>query len=36
MLVNQGVLAFELFNRVPPPDGVMRRALMERLGRPFP
>ncbi len=36
MLVNQGVLAFELFNRVAPPDGVMRRALMERLGRPFP
>jgi len=33
MLVNQGVLAFELFNRVKPPDRVMRRALMSALGR---
>ena len=33
MLINQGELAFELFNRVPPPPGVMRRALLERLGR---
>ena len=33
MLANQGELAFELFNRVAPPRGVMRRALMERLGR---
>ena len=33
MLVNQGELAFELFNGVAPPKGVMRRALWERLGR---
>jgi shikimate dehydrogenase len=33
MLINQGELAFELFNRVAPPEGVMRRALLERLGR---
>jgi shikimate dehydrogenase len=33
MLINQGELAFELFNRVPPPPGVMRHALLERLGR---
>jgi shikimate dehydrogenase len=33
MLVNQGELAFELFNGLAPPPGVMRRALWERLGR---
>ncbi|HXN85087.1 MAG TPA: hypothetical protein VN867_03400, partial [Candidatus Binataceae bacterium] len=33
MLINQGELAFKLFNRVAPPAGVMRRALLERLGR---
>jgi shikimate 5-dehydrogenase len=33
MLVNQGELAFELFNGAAPPPGVMRRALWERLGR---
>lgn len=33
MLINQGELAFELFNGVAPPAGVMRRALLERLGR---
>jgi shikimate dehydrogenase len=33
MLVHQGELAFRLFNGVAPPKGVMRRALMERLGR---
>lgn len=33
MLINQGELAFRLFNRVAPPPGVMRRVLMERLGR---
>ena len=33
MLVNQGVLAFELFNAVAPPAGVMRAALMSALGR---
>src|SRR5262249_41067819 len=33
MLVNQGELAFELFNGVTPPPDVMRRALWERLGR---
>jgi len=33
MLINQGELAFELFNRIAPPEGVMRRALLERLGR---
>lgn len=33
MLINQGVLAFELFNRVKPPEGIMRRALMSALGR---
>jgi hypothetical protein len=31
--VNQGELAFELFNGVAPPPGVMRRALWQRLGR---
>ncbi len=36
MLVNQGELAFELFNGVAPPPGVMRRALWERLGRDSP
>jgi shikimate dehydrogenase len=34
MLLNQGVLAFRLFNRLTPPAGVMRRALFESLGRP--
>jgi shikimate dehydrogenase len=33
MLVNQGELAFKLFNRVAPPAGVMRAALFEALGR---
>jgi shikimate dehydrogenase len=33
MLVRQGELAFELFNGVAPPAGVMRRALWSRLGR---
>jgi shikimate dehydrogenase len=33
MLVNQGELAFKLFNRVAPPAGVMRAALLESLGR---
>jgi shikimate dehydrogenase len=33
MLINQGVLAFELFNGVAPPAGVMRTALMFALGR---
>ena len=33
MLINQGVLAFELFNGAKPPHGVMRRALMAALGR---
>jgi shikimate dehydrogenase len=33
MLVNQGELAFKLFNGVAPPRGVMRRALWQRLGR---
>lgn len=33
MLANQGVLAFELFNEVAPPAGVMRAALMAALGR---
>jgi len=33
MLINQGELAFELFNHVAPPDGVMGRALLARLGR---
>ncbi len=33
MLANQGELAFELFNGVKPPAGLMRRTLMERLGR---
>jgi shikimate dehydrogenase len=33
MLINQGVLAFELFNGVAPPAGVMRTALMSALGR---
>lgn len=34
MLLHQGALAFRLFNRVPAPIDVMRRALMEQLGRP--
>ena len=34
MLLNQAVLAFKLFNGVAPPADVMRRALMEHLGRP--
>jgi shikimate dehydrogenase len=34
MLVNQGELAFELFNGLAPPASVMRRALCDRLGRP--
>jgi shikimate dehydrogenase len=33
MLAGQGELAFELFNGVPPPPGVMRAALMRMLGR---
>ncbi len=33
MLVNQGELAFKLFNRVAPPAGVMRAALFSTLGR---
>jgi shikimate dehydrogenase len=33
MLVNQGELAFKLFNRIAPPAGVMRAALFEALGR---
>ena len=33
MLANQGELAFALFNRIASPAGVMRRALLERLGR---
>jgi shikimate dehydrogenase len=33
MLVNQGELAFKLFNRVAPPAGVMRGALFNALGR---
>jgi shikimate dehydrogenase len=33
MLVGQGELAFELFNGVAPPKGVMRRALWSALGR---
>jgi shikimate dehydrogenase len=33
MLVNQGELAFKLFNRVAPPAGVMRAALFTTLGR---
>jgi shikimate dehydrogenase len=33
MLLNQAVLAFRLFNRVAPPADVMRRALMDSLGR---
>jgi len=33
MLINQGELAFELFNHVAPPEGVMRQALLERLSR---
>jgi shikimate dehydrogenase len=33
MLVNQGELAFKLFNRVAPPAGVMRAALFSALGR---
>jgi len=34
MLLHQGALAFRLFNSVPAPIEVMRRALMEQLGRP--
>jgi shikimate dehydrogenase len=33
MLVNQGELAFKLFNRVEAPTGVMRAALLKELGR---
>jgi shikimate dehydrogenase len=33
MLINQGVLAFELFNGVAPPPGVMRTTLMSALSR---
>jgi len=33
MLLNQAVLAFRLLNGVAPPVDVMRRALMEHLGR---
>jgi shikimate dehydrogenase len=33
MLANQGELAFELFNGVAPPTGLMRAALMAALGR---
>jgi shikimate dehydrogenase len=33
MLAGQGELAFELFNGVPPPSGVMRAPLMKSLGR---
>jgi len=33
MLVEQGELAFKLFNGVAAPRGVMRRALMDALGR---
>lgn len=33
MLVNQGELAFKLFNRIAPPAGVMRAALLTSLGR---
>jgi shikimate 5-dehydrogenase len=33
MLVNQGEIAFELFNGAAPPKGVMRQALMTALGR---
>jgi shikimate dehydrogenase len=35
MLLYQGALAFELFNRVPAPVDVMRRALYQALGRPL-
>ena len=35
MLVNQGELAFKLFNRIAPPAGVMRAALFDALGRPL-
>jgi shikimate dehydrogenase len=34
MLAGQGELAFELFNRIPPPLGIMHAALMHHLGRP--
>jgi shikimate dehydrogenase len=33
MLANQGELAFEIFNGVPAPPGLMRRTLMAALGR---
>lgn len=35
MLANQGELAFKLFNRVAPPAGVMRAALLKSLNRPI-
>ncbi|MGO9454682.1 MAG: shikimate dehydrogenase [Candidatus Binataceae bacterium] len=35
MLVEQAELAFKLFNRVAAPKGVMRRALMDALGREY-
>jgi len=34
MLVNQGAIAFELFNNVAAPTAIMRAALMAALGRP--
>ena len=36
MLAGQGELAFELFNGVPPPPGLMRTTLMRSLGRAQP
>jgi shikimate dehydrogenase len=33
MLAGQGELAFELFNRIPPPSGIMNTTLMHHLGR---
>jgi shikimate dehydrogenase len=36
MLLGQGELAFELFNGVKPPPGVMRAALYSALSRPLP
>ena len=33
MLANQGALAFELFNQIAPPPGLMRATLMAALGR---
>jgi shikimate dehydrogenase len=35
LLINQGEIAFKLFNRVAPPAGVMRAALFASLGRQF-